>query len=116
MAETYDSVVDRIGAFNAATEALAKSRANMVTVAVTRDPTIQLRLAKTPDNYDVEISGAPSEAAPALTEMGFDLRGEIFARAVKKSERSWTVASQLEDVLQDALGLGADVPITVETS
>jgi len=34
---------------------------------------------------------------------------------VRKSERSWAVASQLEDVLQEALGLGPDVAISVET-
>ena len=116
MAETYDSVLDRIGAFNAATEALAKSRASLVTVTVVRTPAIQLRLAKTADNYDVEVSGAPDSAVAALAEMGFEPRGEGYARAVRKSERSWAVASQLEDVLQDALSLGADVAISVETS
>lgn len=116
MAETYDSVLDRIGAFNAATEALAKRRASLVAVTVARTPAIQLRLAKTADNYDIEVAGAPAEAAEALAGMGFEPRGDGYTRAVRKSERSWAVASQLEDVLQEALGLGPDVAINVESS
>jgi hypothetical protein len=116
MTETYDSVLDRIGAFNAATEKLAKRRAEAVTVSVTDRPDVQLRLAQSADHYAIEVHGAADEAAPALVEMGFAARGLTYAREVRKSERSWNVASQLEDVLQDALKLGAGVAISVETN
>ena len=39
----------------------------------------------------------------------------FLARQVRKPERSWEVASQLEDILQETLGLPPDVVISVET-
>jgi hypothetical protein len=116
MTETFDSVLDRIGAFNAATEKLAKRRADQVTVTVAGRPEVRLRLAKTEDNYGIELSGVPAEAAAALKALRFSPQGEAYAREVRKSERSWNVASQLEDLLQDVLGLGSDVTITIDTT
>ena len=113
MVETYDSVLDRIGAFNAATEKLAKRRAGEVSITAAG---IRLRLAQTADNYCIEITGSPAEAAAALASMGFEARGEVYARDVRKIERSWNVASQLEDVLQEALSLGPEVSISLETA
>ncbi len=105
MGETFDSVMDRIGAFNAATEAMSKARAREVLVEA---GTAQIRLVKTEDNYDIEVT----PPHPALADLGFD-NGR---REVRKSERSWNVASQLEDILQDVLELGMDIRITVSTS
>ena len=116
MTEMFDSVLNRIGAFNAATENLAKSRASEVTITVAGRSELWLRLAKTAEHYGIEVSGAPIEAAEVLEGMGFVPRGVVYAREVRKSERSWNVASQLEDVLQEALELGSDVAITIETS
>ncbi|MFI5266904.1 MAG: hypothetical protein ACHQ7M_05940 [Chloroflexota bacterium] len=116
MIETFDSVLDRIGAFNAATEKLAKRRASEITVTVAGRPEVRLRLAKTEDNYGIEVSGAPAEAAEVLKGMRFAPRGDIYAREVRKSERSWNVASQIEDLLQDVLGLGSNVAVTIETT
>ena len=116
MTETFDSVLDRIGAFNAATEKLAKSRASEIVVTAPARTEVRLRLAKTADNYGIELSGMPASAAEVLEGMGYKVRGEVYAREVRKSERSWNVASQLEDVLQEALGLGAGAAITVETA
>ena len=115
MTEMFDSVLDRIGAFNAATEKLAKSRASEVTITVAGRSEPRLRLAKTAEHYGIEVSGA-ADAKAVLEGMGFASRGEVCAREVRKSERSWNVASQLEDILQEALGLGLDVAITIETS
>jgi len=115
MTEMFDSVPDRIGAFNAATEKLAKSRASEVTITVAGRSELWLRLAKTAEHYGIEVSGA-ADAKAVLEGMGFASRGEVYAREVRKSERSWNVASQLEDILQEALGLGLDVAITIETS
>lgn len=115
MAENYDSVIDRISAFNVATEAMARSRAQSVSVAPSGRPDCLLRLVKTDEHYAIEVQGAPDSADKAMAELGFSRRGDTYVRNVRKSERSWAVASQLEDVLQDALGLGADVAITVET-
>src|SRR5712692_5941937 len=103
MAESYDSVLDRIGAFNLATESLSKERAREVRVQVAGRPEFSLRLVKTAEHYALEVSGAPASAAEALQGMGFKPQGELFAREVRKSERSWNVASELEDILQDAL-------------
>ena len=114
MAETYDSVLDRIGAFNVATEALAKGRAKEVLVDVGGHPNVRLRLVRTEDFYAVEVHGAAT--GTALTEMGFAVQGDAYTREVRKSERSWNVASQLEDVLQDVLALGPDVGISITTS
>ncbi|HLG72094.1 MAG TPA: hypothetical protein VK009_16870 [Chloroflexota bacterium] len=114
MPETYDSVVDRIGAFNAATEAMSKGRAKEVLVEIAGQPHLRLRLVRTEDNYAIEVHGAA--VSPALAEMGFAQQGEDFGREVRKSERSWNVASQLEDVLQDALNLGPDVAVSITTT
>jgi len=116
MAETYDSVLDRISAFNVATEALSKARAQQVTVSVPGRDGCSLRLARTADSYEIEVHGVPPEGAEALTGMGFAPRGDAFVREVRKSERSWSVASQIEDVLQDALALGLEGKILVETA
>lgn len=118
MAETYDSVLDRIGAFNAATEALAKGRSREVRCDVPSRPGAWLLLAKSEDNYRISLpADAVLEAqVGALSTMGFRLQGDEFAREVRKSERSWTVASQLEDILADIMGLPTDVSISVETS
>ncbi|HEX6513511.1 MAG TPA: hypothetical protein VF157_14495 [Chloroflexota bacterium] len=113
MVESYDSVLDRIGAFNAATEGLSKNRLREVTVEVQARPELKLRLLKTAESYAIEVAGATADAAEPLAGMGFDRTGDVFSREVRKSERSWNVASQLEDVLQDALGLGSNVTITV---
>ena len=115
MAETYDSVVDRIGAFNAATESMSKARVREVRMDVRGHSGLRLRLAKSAENYAIEIHGAPASAAEALQGMGFAAQGEVFARQVRKPERSWDVASQLEDILSEALGLPPDVVISVET-
>ncbi|HVA24933.1 MAG TPA: hypothetical protein VMW62_11135 [Chloroflexota bacterium] len=112
MIESFNSVLDRIGAFNAATEKLAKHRAREITMVVNN---VRLRLATTAENYGIEVTGAPAEAATALRTMGYAAQGNAFAREVRKSERSWNVASQLEDILQEVLGLGPDVAMTVET-
>ena len=116
MAETYDSVVDRIGAFNAATEGLSKGRLREITLQVSGRPEVQLRLAKTAENYAIEVRGGSGPTGEALAGMGFSLAGEVHVREVRKSERSWNVASELEDILQEALGLGSDVAVTVESS
>ena len=118
MAETYNSVLDRIGAFNAATESLSKGRAQEVRCDVPSRPGSWLLLAKSEDNYRISL---PADAiletqVGALSAMGFRLQGDVFVREVRKAERSWTVASQLEDILADVMGLPADVAITVETS
>ncbi len=105
MAETFDSVMDRIGAFNAATEGMSKGRAHEVVVEA---GTTHVRLVKTEDNYAIEVT----PPHPGLADLGF----ENGRREVRKSERSWNVASQLEDILQDVLQLGADVSISVETA
>jgi hypothetical protein len=67
-------------------------------------------------NDAIEVSGGPAEAADALRGFGLSPEGEAYVRTVRKAERSWDVASQLEDILQEALGLGPDVAIrlTVE--
>jgi hypothetical protein len=106
MAETFDSVMDRIGAFNAATEAMSKGRAREILVEAA--PDVRIRLVRTDDNYAIEVQ----PLNPALAGMGFSASG---TREVRKSERSWNVASQLEDILQDVLQLGSDVRISVET-
>ncbi|HEU0167767.1 MAG TPA: hypothetical protein VFS62_08310 [Chloroflexota bacterium] len=118
MAETYDSVLDRIGAFNAATEALSKGRAREIRCDVPSRPGSWLLLAKSEGNYCISL---PADAVlevqvGALSTMGFRLQGDLFVREVRKVERSWTVASQLEDILADAMGLPSDVAIAVETS
>jgi hypothetical protein len=115
VAETYDSVIDRIGAFNLATEALAKGRAQSVVISVVGRTGCAIRLVKSEENYAIEVKGVPDSADGAIAEMGFRREGESHLRTVRKSERSWAVASQLEDVLQDALGLGGSVAISVET-
>ncbi|HLY66568.1 MAG TPA: hypothetical protein VKU60_13625 [Chloroflexota bacterium] len=112
MPDTYNSVVDRIGAFNAATESMSKSRGKEVRIVVAGGCT--LRLSRTAENYAIELSGAPAEAAAALQPFGFSWHGDLYMREVRKSERSWNVASLLEDVLQEGLQLASDVTITVE--
>ena len=116
MPETYNSVLDRIGAFNAATEALSKSRLSEVRCDVPSRPGAWLLLAKSEDNYRVTLpaDGVLETQVGALTAMGYRLAGDVFAREVRKGERSWNVASQLEDILQDVLGLPSDVAISVE--
>jgi hypothetical protein len=113
MPETYNSVLDRMGAFNAATENMAKGRAKEIRISVRGGGT--LRLVKTPENYSIEIAGVPAEAAEALAGMGFEPLPEGYGRAVSKAERSWNVASQLEDLLQDVLQLAPDVSVTIDT-
>lgn len=114
MAETFDSVLDRIGAFNAATEAMAKAGTSEVQVQIVGHDGVRLRLTRTEDNYAIEVHGPVAE--PALTSMGFKPQSGAYMREVRKSERSWNVASQLEDILQDALALGPAVSIEVHTS
>jgi hypothetical protein len=114
MVETYDSVLDRIGAFNAATEKLAKARVSEVLFEMAGRPELRLRLSRREDSYAIELAGAPDSAAEALRGMGFEPGGSGCSRQVRKSERSWNVASQLEDILQEALALGSDVAISVE--
>jgi hypothetical protein len=104
-----------MGAFNGATEALSKGRAQEVTVEVQGRPELRLRLAKTAEHYAIEVSGAPAEAAEALRGLGLSAEGEAYVRAVRKAERSWDVASQLEDILQEALRLGPNVGISLTT-
>lgn len=116
MAETYDSVLDRIGAFNLATESLAKGRVTNVEVTIAGRPELGLRLVKTAENYRIEVSGAAGEAAAALDGMHFKAEGGAYVREVRKSERSWNVASEVEDVLEEALGLPADTAISVESA
>src|SRR5437016_5700718 len=99
MRETYDSVLDRIGAFNAATEKLSKGRLDVLEFEVGGRPELRLRLAKTADYYAIEVAGAPLAAAEALGSMRFAQQGDMYVREVRKSERSWNVASQLEDIL-----------------
>jgi hypothetical protein len=111
MAETYDSVLDRIGAFNAATEGLSKGRLQELRVEVNDD--VGLRLAATSDGYNIDVLGAPDGAAEMLEGLGFRRSGEGWTRDVRKSERSWNVASQLEDVLQEALGLGPNGRVSI---
>lgn len=113
MPETYNSVLDRIGAFNAATESMSKGRTQEIRISARGSVT--LRLLKTPENYSIEIAGAPAEGAEGLTNMEFKPQGESFVRAVSKAERSWAVASQLEDILQEVLQLAPDVTVSIET-
>ena len=116
MAETYDSVLDRIGAFNLATESIAKGRLARVEVSIGGQPGMGIRLVKSEDNYRIEVLGVPEGAAEAIRGMAFKPEGEAYVREVRKSERSWNVASQVEDLLQEALGLAADVAVTLETA
>ena len=111
MAESYDSVLDRIGAFNAATETMSKGRAAEVVVAVSGRDDVRLSLTRTEDNYAIHVQGGTE----SLAEMGFAQQGDVWTREVRKSERSWNVASEVEDVLQ-ALDLGSDVAVTVDIS
>ena len=74
-----------------------------------------LRLVKTPDHYSIEVSGAPETAAADLQALKLKPAAELFARPVGKAERSWDVASEIEDILQDGLKLGPDVTVTIET-
>lgn len=117
MAETYDSVMDRIGAFNLATESLSKGRFSEVGIDVAGRPECRLRLAKTEVSYAIELTAAsvPAAGEEALAGFGFKRREDVFSREVRKSERSWNVASQIEDILVEVLGLPSGVTVTVET-
>ena len=114
MRETYDSVIDRIGAFNAATEKLSKGRVNELLFDVGGHPGLGLRLVKTAESYAIEVIGAPASARETLAGLRFVPQGEAYVREVRRSERSWNVASELEDILQDALSLGNDVAVSVD--
>jgi len=114
MPETYNSVLDRIGAFNAATENMTKGRAREVRITAAKTG-CGLRLVKTPENYSIEVTGAPDSAAEDLAAFRLKPAAEAFARPISKAERSWDVASDIEDILQDGLKLGPDVSVTIET-
>ncbi|MBV9120588.1 MAG: hypothetical protein JOZ39_07755 [Chloroflexi bacterium] len=114
MAETYDSVLDRMSAFNVVTERLSKGRAATVGVTIAGRPECWLRLTRTADSYRVELPAEGSDRA-AAEELKFKQAGESLVREIRKGERSWTVAGELEDMLHDVLGLPADVAISVET-
>ena len=114
MAETYDSVVDRIGAFNLATERMSKARAASVQVTVAGREDCWLRLVRSQESYRVELPASCAVSEAVLAELRFAPVGQLFVREVRKAERSWTVAGELEDVLHDGLGLPADAAISVE--
>ncbi len=113
--QTYDSVTDRLGAFNEATEKMSKSRVTNVICVVTSQPGCELRLLKTDDYYRFEVAGAvPGAGEGALLEMKFAREGDIYARNVRRAERSWNVASQMEDILGDVFGLPPDTAVSVD--
>ena len=115
MAETYDSVLDRIGAFNGATETMSKGRAHEMRFSIRGRKDVWLRLARTDTNYRIEVAAGQANA-DGLTALGFAPQGDVYVREVSKAERSWDVASQLEDILQDVLDLGPGVVIVEETA
>ena len=113
MPETYDSVVDRIGAFNLLAERMSKGRLEAVMVEIADRPDCWLRLVRSAESYRVELPAQAAVSEEALAELRFVRSAELFVRDVRKSERSWTVAGELEDVLHDGLGLASDVGIAI---
>ncbi|MHB8618283.1 MAG: hypothetical protein ACYDAG_01725 [Chloroflexota bacterium] len=116
MIETYDSVVDRMGAFNAATEKLSKGKLAELRCVVAGRPDAWLRLVRTADGYRFEVAAAtvPESGKASLDELRFAPIGEVYARDVRKAERSWSIASQIEDILADVFGLPPDGQVEID--
>jgi len=114
MAEAYDSVIDRLGAFNAATEKMAKGKASRVECSATAPTACRLRLVKTEEHYAFEVDGdVPPGRDAALLELHFAPAGTGYRRDIRRAERSWNVANEMEDILADVFGLPPDTSVTV---
>ncbi|GEM_PF-3077345 len=116
MPERFDSVLDRIGAFNLATERLSKGRGREMRCHAVERPSCWLRLTRTEDNYGIHVSADAvlPDKQPELADLRFQRDGESFFRPVSKAERSWNVASQLEDLLTDVCGLPAHAVVEID--